>query len=140
MSAQAGERKSNQDISSLHPRLEFTDRADGDQKRVNPSSEKLIRMDNRKTGSLNSRSWTSRKREAQISMDRWTSILFVTKTHSAVRQEYIHGTELTQSQERHFVTPTVKVKGQIILLDVRFASSARVPFPATIGDPNGIRK
>jgi hypothetical protein len=73
-------------------------------------------------------------------MDGWISILFVTKTHSAVRQGYIHRTELAQSQERHFVTVTVRVKGQIILLDARFASSASVPFPATIGDPNRIRK
>jgi hypothetical protein len=73
-------------------------------------------------------------------MDRWTSIPFVTKIHSAVRQQYIHESELAQSQERHFTTFTVKVKGHIILLDGRFADSASVPFPATIDDQNSIRK
>jgi hypothetical protein len=68
------------------------------------------------------------------------SILFVTKAHSAVREEYIHGTQVVQDRKRHFTTPTVKVKGRIVRLDVDFATSASVPFPTITVDPNRIRK
>jgi hypothetical protein len=78
--------------------------------------------------------------EVWTSMDRWTSILVIPNTHRVIREEYIHGTELIQSQERHFTTPTGKVTGHIILLDVSFPSSASNAFPATIGGPNSIRR